>query len=112
MTGTIDLPLFALARRTDPATSHTAASELAPKLNVLQQHMLAVLSASPVPLTAAEAARECVRVYGGMSESYRKRSGELVAKGLARVAGIKSCDVSGKVCRTFASLPSPSRGDV
>lgn len=89
-----------LARHTDPQTSHAGQSHVAPKLSQLHQRFVSVV-AEHGPMTAAEVAAECVKRYGGLSESSRKRAGELVRRGLIEVCGIKKCSVTNCVAQVY-----------
>ena len=83
------------ARRTDPPTSHQAATEFATKADCHKAAMLMAIRAKPK--TAREAARECVTAYGGDFESYRKRSGELKREGRVFVSNpSRRCKDSGR----------------
>jgi hypothetical protein len=62
-----------IARKSDPITSHQSAAETEPQLNGLQSCCMIVLGRAISPRTANEIAAECVKRYGKMSESYRKR---------------------------------------
>ena len=92
----IDTPV---ARATDPQTSHDAAASV--DLGRLQSLALDLLRVSDEPLTASEVGMRCMRTHGGMSESYRKRCGELVAKGLVRECDPRECSVTHKQATTY-----------
>jgi hypothetical protein len=90
-----------LARRSDPPTSHKAATETEPQLSGLQSCCMIILGRALSPRTANEIAAECVRQYGKMAESYRKRLHELVGLGKAIECGERACEVTGKSAMTF-----------
>jgi hypothetical protein len=60
-----------------------------------------VLGRAVSPRTANEIAAECVRQYGKLAESYRKRLHELVEIGKAAECGDRACEVTGKSAMTF-----------
>jgi hypothetical protein len=62
---------------------------------------MVVLGRALSPRTANEIATECVRQYGKMAESYRKRLHELVEIGKAEECGDRACEVTGKSAMTF-----------
>jgi hypothetical protein len=81
-------------RRSDPQTSHQGADHIRPTAAVLRERMRLAFAA--YPKTANEAAAQCVRAFGGNHESYRKRSGELKADGVVRVAFTRPCEQTGR----------------
>ena len=87
-----------IARQSDPATSKKAAAEVNIKLPAAQKKML---DAFAVPRTAREAASVCERIYGGERETYRKRKLELFRRGLIVRAGVRACQITGKVAEVF-----------
>jgi len=89
------------ARKSDPVTSHHAATEFASKAADHKAAMLTAIRARPK--TAREAARECVTAYGGDFESYRKRSGELKADGAVYVVQQRRCNDSGRNAEELAA---------
>ena len=94
--------LTPIARNSDPKTSHEAAAELPRgkyKALALEQ-----LQCSDEPLTAAEVGMRCMRAHGGISESYRKRLGELVSDGWARTCDARICSVSKKNATTYEEI--------
>ena len=88
-----------VARAIDPQTSHEAAAGV--DLGKLQTLALQQLESSDEPLTAAEVGMRCMRAHGGMAESYRKRLGELVRKGVARECEPRECSISHKQATTY-----------
>lgn len=90
-----------IARPTDPATSHQAAAEVAAKLGTLQQAFVNECWDTK-PLTASEIAANCATCYGGLAESYRKRSKELVRRGLVLECPPRRCSITGKMATTYA----------
>lgn len=90
-----------LSRKSDPITSQKSAVETEPQLTGLQSSCMWVLGRAVSPRTANEIAVECVRIYGRIAESYRKRLHELVADGLAVECGDRQCEVTGKSAMTF-----------
>lgn len=90
-----------ISRKSDPITSQQSAAETEPKLNGLQSCCMVVLGRAISPRTANEIAAECVRQFGKLAESYRKRLHELVEQGLAIEAGERACEVTGKNAMTF-----------
>ena len=91
----------ALCRRSDPITSQKSAAETEPKLNGMHSSCLWVLGRAVQPRTANEIAIECVRQYGKLAESYRKRVHELVEAGKAVECGERPCEITGKSAMTF-----------
>jgi hypothetical protein len=96
-----------ICRKSDPITSHQSAAETEPQLNGLQSCCMIVLGRAISPRTANEIAAECVKRYGKMSESYRKRMHELVALGKAVECGERPCEVTGKSAMTFKAKDHP-----
>lgn len=90
-----------LSRKSDPITSQQSAVETEPQLTGLQSCCMVVLGRAVAPRTANEIAAECVRIYGRIAESYRKRLHELVADGHAIECGDRQCEVTGKSAMTF-----------
>ena len=90
-----------LSRKSDPITSQKSAAETEPKLNGLQSCCMWILGRALSPRTANEIASECVRQYGKMAESYRKRMHELVDAGFVIECGERACEVTGKNAMTF-----------
>jgi hypothetical protein len=100
-------PPAKLSRKSDPITSQQSAAETEPQLNGLQSCCMIVLGRALLPRTANEIAAECVRQYGKMAESYRKRLHELVTLGKAIECGERSCEVTGKSATTFRVKERP-----
>jgi len=94
-------PPAKLSRKSDPITSQQSAAETEPQLHGLQSCCMIVLGRALSPRTANEIAAECVKQYGKMAESYRKRLHELVTLGKAVECGERSCEVTGKNATTF-----------
>jgi hypothetical protein len=94
-------PPAKLSRKSDPITSQQSAAETEPQLNSLQSCCMIVLGRALSPRTANEIAAECVRQYGRMAESYRKRLHELVTLGKAIDCGERACEITGKSATTF-----------
>lgn len=90
-----------LSRKSDPITSQKSASETEPKLGKLQIACLDILEMTPMPMTANEIGWAASRVHGGSPESYRKRIHELLNSGSIEECGERSCEITGKSCRTF-----------
>lgn len=90
-----------ISRKSDPITSQISAADTEPRLNGLQSSCLWVLGRAVSPRTANEIAIECVRQYGKMAESYRKRVHELVEAGKAVECGERACEVTVKSAMTF-----------
>lgn len=90
-----------IARDCDPSTSHQSATATASQLGHLQAACAAVLGKASRPMTANEVASECVRLFGRLAESYRKRLHELVLLGEAVEYGERSCEVTGKPATVF-----------
>jgi hypothetical protein len=90
-----------ISRRSDPITSQKSAAETEPQLTGLQSCCMVVLGRALLPRTANEIAAECVRQYGKLAESYRKRLHELVEVGKAIECGDRACEVTGKSAMTF-----------
>lgn len=94
-----DAPIVRIA---DPATSHLAAEEIAPKIGGLQ--LVALRAARRVcrdnrDATANEIAYDTM--FMSINESIRKRVGELRQAGLLTVVGQRKCRVTGKVCQAY-----------
>jgi len=90
----------AIARRSDPKSSHDAAAAIAPKLGGLQALFVETLKAnSQIPLTANEVAERAIaftRDEGVVKtlqrrESLRKRAKELVKAGMIRECEKRFC---------------------
>ncbi len=96
-----------LSRRSDPITSQKSAAETDPQLTGLQSCCMVVLGRAVSPRTANEIAAECVRQYGKLAESYRKRLHELVELGKAVECGDRACEVTGKSAMTFKVKDRP-----
>jgi hypothetical protein len=97
-----------ICRKSDPITSRQSAAETEPELNGMQTLCMIVLGRAISPRTANEIAAECVKRYGKMSESYRKRMHELVALGKAVECGERTCEVTGKAAMTFRAKEQQS----
>ena len=100
----------AIARRSDPVTSHKAASETEKKLTKLHTGFFELLKFlcdfRKKPVTANEVAEQCIRSFPGVAnqETWRKRAGELLSEeygALIEVVGIRKCEVTGSSARTF-----------
>jgi len=96
-----------ISRKSDPITSQKSAVETEPQLTGLQSCCMVVLGRALSPRTANEIAAECVRQYGKMAESYRKRLHELVELGKAVECGERKCEVTGKSAMTFSVKDQP-----
>ena len=81
------LPLFAMARQADKATSHEAAEAVTPKLEGLRAEFVRRLREIGQPSTAQEIAAG--------DESIRKRALECVRLGFVRECGRRKCAVTG-----------------
>ena len=92
-----------LSRKSDPITSQQSAAETEPQLTGLQSCCMVVLGRALSPRTANEIATECVRRYGKLAESYRKRLRELVEADQAVECGDRACEVTGKSAMTFCA---------
>lgn len=92
----------AIARKSDPITSHAAATEIRPILGKLQAAFLAALRDLGGTRTAREIA-ERAREMGlhGEVESVRKRSAELEEMRLIQVVEVRRCSVTGKVAESW-----------
>jgi hypothetical protein len=100
----------AIARASDPVTSHKAAEETGKKLTKLHTGFFELLKFlcdfRKKPVTANEVAEQCLTSFPGVAnqETWRKRAGELSSKeygALIEVAGIRKCEVTGSSARTF-----------
>ena len=101
----VQLDLFdqpQLSRRTDKQTSHESADSTRVKLGLLQQRCLDMLADGE--LTASEIAKHCVDVYGGISESYRKRLKELVRGGEVIELAPRECWITGKNATVYKRI--------
>jgi len=92
----------AIARKSDPVTSHAAAAEIRPILGKLQAAFLAALKDMGGTRTAREIA-ERARAMGlhGEVESIRKRSGELEEMRFIRVVGVRRCEYTNRVAEVW-----------
>lgn len=96
-----DLPLF---RGSDPSTSRASARAITPRLTSKRELMLLVIaemSGSGKDPTANEAGERCRLLHGGIAETYRKRTKELVDTGQVVVSGERSCVVTGFAAKTL-----------
>jgi hypothetical protein len=93
-----------LHRKTDPETSQMAAAEIVDtgKLGKAQRRVLGYITRRcAMAVTAQEAAEACTVLFGGVSETYRKRVKELVKLGLIVECERRRCTVTGKVATTY-----------
>ncbi len=90
-----------ISRKSDPITSQKSAAKTEPQLTGLQSCCMVVLGRAITARTANEIAVECVRRYGKLAESYRKRLHELVEAGKAIECGDRVCEVTGSTAMTF-----------
>jgi hypothetical protein len=90
-----------IARRSDPDTSHIAAAEVSPRLKRAMAAVESVMHREKSARTAQELAVECVRLFGGLAETYRKRARELVECHRAVECSVRRCGVTGKLAATF-----------
>lgn len=92
-----------LSRKSDPITSQQSAAETEKKLSTLQDVFVSALLKKQKhgPATANEVAELCVALSEGVSESYRKRAGELVRKNIIEECGERRCNITGKNAMTF-----------
>ena len=90
-----------LSRKSDPQTSQQSAAETEKKLGRLHTIIIREMGCFTRPVTANEIADFCSGVNGGVAESYRKRMGELLDRGLIEECGERRCEITGKNCRTF-----------
>jgi hypothetical protein len=88
----------AIARKSDPITSHAAATEIRPILGKLQAAFLAALRDIGQPATAREVG-ERAKAMGLVveAESVRKRSAELERMRIVKMVGVQRCTVTGKL---------------
>lgn len=94
-------PTSPISRPTDPPTSHEAAAYVERNLNRTQELMLAAFRTARKPITANEAAEECVAFFGRNMETYRKRKGELQRLGWIQCVGKRKCGVTGRSAEVF-----------
>ena len=87
-----DLAERPLARPTDPATSHAAATEIAPKLSDIRAWALSLLREHP-GMTAVEL---CEAAGIGDVRKVNRRLPELERDGLVRRGEARVCRVTGK----------------
>ncbi len=90
------------ARRTDPATSHTAADDMAPKLAGLQAALLAAFSAAGAYGLTSDEAEAKAHLHAGA----RRRVSELHAAGLIAPTGGTRLGRDGKAQRVFIAVVS------
>ena len=93
-----ELPLF---RTSDPPESRQSASYVMPKLGCIARKTLQEHERSSVALTHQEAAAKCSRKYGGIADTYRKRSRELAESGIIVSVGKRACNVTGQIVDEF-----------
>jgi hypothetical protein len=83
-------------------TSRTAAEEIKPKVNQLQQAFLAALAAIGKPATANEVGAKAVAMGLAVNaESVRKRLSEVERVRMVKVVGIQRCGVTGKLAEAW-----------
>ncbi len=90
------------ARRTDPATSHMAADDMAPKLAGLQAALLAAFSAAGAYGLTSDEAEAKAHLHAGA----RRRVSELHAAGLIAPTGGTRLGRAGKAQRVFIAVVS------
>ena len=92
----------AIARKSDPVTSHVAAKEIRPSIGKLQAAFLAALKDIGQPATAREIG-ERAKAMGlhGEPESVRKRAAELEGMRLIQVVEVRRCSVTNKIAETW-----------
>jgi hypothetical protein len=93
--------MAAIARTTDPATSHEAAADV--DLTRLQRMFVIALERIGRPATAIEV-REHWRSQGATfdrADSIRKRASECVLKKLVRISGKARCKVTGRTSQIY-----------
>ncbi len=90
-----------IARRTDPATSHAAAADIAPKLGRIQAALLDAFRAYPDGLTPDEAEERA-----GLHVGARRRVSELHNAGLIEPTGDVRPGRAGKAQRVFVLVRS------
>lgn len=90
-----------IARRSDPVTSHKAASETETRINTLQFFVFDSIRKATRPLTSNEAAIDAAKQYVAAIETFRKRVRELVRLDLLEEAGERRCEITGKSAMTF-----------
>lgn len=96
-----------LARRSDPQTSHQAATEIETKLNPVQTLVMECAVLSGESFTAREIAEVCKQRGGAAdTETYRKRCRELVNLNQLRELEVRTCQVTGKKATTFEVMRS------
>lgn len=101
-----DLPLFAVARASDPATSTEAAESVLPKLAGLRLEFIRGLAACGGSATANEVARAVTDDHSHR-ESIRKRAGECKRLGMIADIGSRVCTVTGNRATVYAKELSP-----
>lgn len=89
---------FKAARDRDPATSHSAADDIANALPNLRGVFFDVLGRAAEPMTAAEVGLAASKFN---AESIRKRAHELVRLGVIVRAAPRPCRVTGKMATTY-----------
>lgn len=96
-----DLPLFAYARRSDPATSNLSAvatKQVATGLRAVFAHQVAKHG----PCTANEAVEQFENNH--YAQSVRKRASECEALGTVRVVGTRACTVTGRSAQVYEAI--------
>ena len=90
------------ARRSDPATSHMAADDMAPKLAGLQAALLAAFNAAGAYGLTSDEAEAKAHLHAGA----RRRVSELHAAGLIAPTGGTRLGRAGKAQRVFIAVVS------
>lgn len=91
----------ALARRSDPATSHEAAEHAGGRSKVMQDRCLAVLGRQIRSLTRREIEIAAYKQFGGDQQTYGKRMHELVRSGEVVECEKRLCSVTGHNATTY-----------
>jgi hypothetical protein len=90
-----------LSRKSDKITSQASAAETEKELPRYQQELLAAIRSMMSVVSAREAGRRAVLMFGGMEDTYRKRILDLVRNGFVEEHGERRCEVSGKMATTY-----------
>ena len=93
--------MTSLARPTDPATSHEAGQKTQRHLNATQERVLSVVN-SINHMTAQEIAQRTADMYGGLTDTYRKRIHELVSMQSLERRGVRKCSITGNNATVYA----------
>lgn len=90
-----------LSRQTDPETSREAGERQRRNLNATQERVLSAVN-SINHMTAQEIAQRTADMFGGLTDTYRKRIHELVAMKKLERRGVRKCSITGNNATVYA----------